>query len=178
MQISKEQLTIKSLILSGLPSGAISRTIKSILQESINLKFVSHNPEQIMLSAAEYILAYLDLGFSYFDHKELFDHVLSTVGYTEDELHILSKRNHEIPYNKSRLQNLLGRWPKSNYNSHTKAQAVDEIIKLVDSMTPGDYWFYTSKNDNEYTTLFILQIFEDCAVIHDVRNNTFHRLIK
>lgn len=178
MLTSQEQITIKSLILSGLPAGAISHTIKSILQESLNLKSVSHNHEQIMLSAAEYILAYLDLGLSYLDHKELFDSVLSAVGYTEDELYTLSKQNHAIPYNKSRLESLLGRWPKSIHNSHTKSQAVEEIIKLVDTMTPGDYWFYTSRKDGEYSTLFILQIFDDCAVIHDVRNNTFHRLIK
>lgn len=178
MLMSTEQITIKSLILSGLPSGAVSPTIKSIIQESINLKSVSHNHEQIMRSAAEYILAYLELGFSYLDHKELFDSVLASVGYSEDELRTLSKRNHEIPYNKSRLENLLGRWPKSTYNSHTKPQAVEEIMKLVDAMTPGDYWFYTAKKEGEYCTLFILQIYDDCAVIHDVRNHTFHRLIK
>lgn len=178
MHVSKEQLKIKLLILSGLPSGVISRTLKSILKESINLKAISQNPEQIMISAAEYIFAYLDLGFSYLDHKELFDTILSTVGYTDDELHVLSKRNHEVQTTKSQIDHLLGRWPKSSHNSHTKSQAIDDIIALVDSMTPGDYWFYTSKKNDEYITLFILQIFEDCAIIHDVRNNTFHRLIK
>lgn len=175
---SNDPIAIKSLILSGLPTGAVSPTIKSIIQESINLKSVSHNHEQIMRSASEYILAYLDLGFSYRDHKELFDSVLSSVGYSDDKLCALSKRNHEIPNNKAQIENLLGRWPKSAYNSHTKAQAVNEIIKLVDTMTPGDYWFYTSKNKATYSTLFILQIFDDCAVIHDVRSNTFHRLVK
>jgi len=72
----------------------------------------------------------------------------------------------------------LGRWPKSEHNSHTKAQAIDEIIHLVDTMISGDYLFYTAKQNGSYSTLFILRIFDDCAIIHDVNNNTFHRLMK
>lgn len=177
MQLSKKQIQIKTFILSGLPTGAISLTIKSILEESITLTSFSKYGEQILLSAAEYILAYLDLGFSYLDHKDLFDRILSAVGYSEDELLTLSKQNHEIPYNKAQIDNLLGRWPKSAHNSHTKAQAVDEIMGLVDTMVPGEYWFYTAKKDGTYSSFFILQIFDDCAIIHDVNNNTFHRFI-
>ncbi len=178
MLTSQNQIQIKSLILSGLPTNAVSSTMKSIITESLNLTTDSHHQKHILSSAAEYILAYLELGFSYLDHKALFDHVLSAVGYSEEELQTLSRKNHAILSNKTQLQSLLGRWPKSIHNSHTKTQAVDEIIKLVDTMTPGEYRFYTSKKAGTYSTLFILQIVDDCAIIHDVNNNTFFRLIK
>lgn len=178
MYNSDNSVRIKAFILSGLPTGAVSHTVKSILEESIKLTAVSHNAEQIMLSASEYILAYLDLGFSYLDHKDLFDRVLSSAGYSEAALQMLSRRNHEILCNKAQIDWVLGRWPRFPHNSHTKTQAVEEILQLVDTMSPGEYRYYTAKKEGTYSTLFILQIFDDCAIIHDVVQNRFYRLVK
>ena len=178
MNVSSERIKTKALILSGLPANAVSPTIASILPCSLDLQSDKQNGEQIMQSAAEYILAYLDLGFSYMEHKDIFDLVLTAVGYTTDKLDAFKKRNKEMICNKSRLGSLLGRWPKSAHNSHTKAQAIEEILRLVETMAAGEYRFFVSKKEGSYITMFVLQIAEGSAVLHDVFNNKFYRLIK
>lgn len=178
MLTSNEPISIKAVILSGFPVGAISHIVKSIAQTSIEANAFPCDQESILRCASEYILAYLDLGFSYLDHKELFDQVFTAVGYTDDDLRILSKRNRELPLNKSRIESLLGRWTHSAYSSHSKQQAVTEIIRLVEAMIPGDYCFYTARRKGEYCAMFVLHIEDGDAVIHDVLNHTFHRLVK
>lgn len=178
MLTQSQRIRIKSVILSGLSPDTISSVIESLITESLKLQPYAHNYEQVLISAAEYIFAYLDLGFSYLDHSELFDHVLSSTGYTDQDIQLLRQRNRVIIPNKAQLQQLLGRWPASPYNSHTKVDAINEIIEHVSTMSPGDYWYYTAKKDGTYTTLVILQIFNDCAIIHDVKKNKFYRLIK
>ena len=178
MVTSNEQLKIKALVLSGLPVGTIPRVVISIAEACIKLNNISHDQEPFMQCAAEYILAYLDLGFSYLDHKELFDRVLTATGYTEAELRALSKRNREFPLNKSRMEALLGRWTRSVHNSHSKSQAVAEIMRLVEEMIPGDYQFYSAKQEGDYCAMFVLHIEDGDAVLHDVVGNKFYRLVR
>lgn len=178
MLTSNEQIKIKALILSGLPVGSIPRVINTIAEACIELNGISHNQEPFMQCAAEYILAYLDLGFSYLEHKELFNRVLTAAGYTESDLRELSKRNRELPLNKSRIENLLGRWTRSSQNSHSKPQAVAEIMRLVEEMIPGDYQFYSARREGEYCAMFVLHIEDGDAVLHDVVGNKFYRLVR
>lgn len=178
MLTTNNQIKIKTLLLSGISVGAIPRVVKSIAEACIELNDISCDQEPFMQCASEYILAYLDLGFSYLDNKELFDHVLTTVGYTEVELRELSRRNRELPLNKSRIESLLGRWTHSVHNSHTKQQVIAEILRLVEAMIPGDYQFYNAKREGEYCAMFVLHIEDDDAVIHDVLGNKFYRLVR
>jgi len=178
MLTSNEQIKIKALVLSGFPVGTIPRIVTSIAEACIELNNISHDQEPFMQCAAEYILAYLDLGFSYLEHKELFDRVLTAAGYTEAELRALSKRNREFPLNKSRIEALLGRWARSSHNSHTKPQAVAEIMRLVEAMIPGHYQFYCARQEGDYCAMFVLHIEDDDAVIHDVVGNKFYRLVR
>ncbi len=178
MLTSNDQIKIKALILSGFPVGAIPRVVNSIAEACIELNVFSHDQDPFIQCAAEYILAYLDLGFSYLEHKELFDRVLTAAEYTEDDLRKLSKRNRELPLNKSRIEALLGRWTRSSHNSHTKPQAVAEIMRLVEEMIPGDYQFYHARQEEEYCAMFVLHIEDGDAVIHDVLGNKFYRLVR
>ena len=104
--------------------------------------------------------------------------MFTAAGYTQIDLRALSKRNCELPFNKSRIEHLLGRWSHSSFNSHTKPQAVAEIMRLVEGMIPGDHQFYSSRREGEYCAMFVLHIEEGDAVIHDVLGNKFYRLVR
>ncbi len=80
--------------------------------------------------------------------------------------------------NKDRLRSIIGRWPASPYNSHTIIQVVNEIISHVENNDLGEYNYYTAKKDSSCTALFRLATSSGCAILNDVFNNKFYRLIK
>lgn len=178
MKNDHSSLLIKKLVLSGLPSGSISSMIEDVVSECFHRSLAISDSHLFLQSACDYILAYLDLGFSYLEHQELFDRVLSAGGYDEDQIASFHKINTVVKLNKAQLQNILGKWSPSPNNSHTKAQAIDEIIELVTSEEKGTRHYYTTKKDGSYSTLFCLQIMDHTAIFHDVIQNKYYQLVK
>jgi len=177
MLTKTERINIKKLILAGISPGNRSTVLSSIILELLNLQTLLRS-DKPLFTASEYILAYLDLGLGYLEHRDLFDHVLTEAGFSKEEIGRFHQINPAIKLNKAKLQTLLGKWPASSHNSHTKAQAVDEIIRLVSLMQNGEYSFYTAKKDGTLTTLFVLSIADNTAIIHHVTQNKYYRLVK
>lgn len=171
-------LLVKKYVLSGLPSGSISSVTKDVVTECYRRHLSTSDPCVFLQTARDYILAYLDLGFSYLEHQELFDQVLSACGYDGNQIASLHKINTVVKLSKTQLQNILGKWSPSPNNSHTKAQAINEIIGLVTSGEKGIRHYYTAKKDGSYSTLFYLQITDHDAIFHDVIQNKYYRLVK
>ena len=178
MKPEMSSVSIKKIILSGLPAGSVSSVINDVVTECYQRHLASSDTCEFLQTACDYILAYLDLGFSYLEHRELFDRVLSAGGYDEDRIAGYQKHNTIIKLNKAQLQNILGKWFPSPNNSHTKAQAVDEIIRLVTAEIKGTYCYYTTKKDGSYSTLFRLQITDQSTLFHDVIQNKYYQLVK
>jgi len=178
MKPETSSVSIKKIILSGLPSGSVSSVVNDVVTECYQRHLASSDTCVFLQTACDYILAYLDLGFSYMERRELFDQVLSAGGYDEGLIAGYQKHNTIIKLNKAQLQNILGKWSPSPNNSHTKAQAVDEIIGLVTAEAKGTYYYYTAKKDGSYSTLFCLQITDHTAILHDVIQNKYYQLAK
>lgn len=171
-------IEIKKVILGSLYN--THATNLNLIQDIITqLDFFSNNSTiNYTLEAAEYIVAYLHLGFSYLEHKKLFDTTLRKAGFSEASINMLQKRNTPIPLNKDRLRTLFGRWPASPHNSHTINEALKEIILNVENNNIGFYQYYTAKKDGCYTALYTLTVTADYALFSDVFNNKFYSLVK
>ena len=172
-------IQIKKILLAGLyrKSSSDSPIIVEIIR---NLLFLSQNSASniYITDAAQYIFAYLQLGFGYLEYQSLFDHVLQKAGIPTNYIKELQKTNPYVTLNKDRLRSIIGRWPASPYNSHTITQVVNEIISHVENNDLGEYNYYTAKKDGSYTALYRLAISADSAILNDGFNNKFYRLIK
>lgn len=173
-------IEIKKIILSGLQTSSypISKAIENIIQELQRLSNANHAETIYISSAVQYIHAYVQLGFSYLEHKDLFDIVLGKAGFSIKYISYLQKANPVIRLNKSKVRSLIGRWPASAYNSHTVSEAVDDIISHASKGDIGVYKYYTSKKDGTYTALYQLTISSDYILFHDVFQNKYYRLMK
>lgn len=173
-------LEIKKIIIAELqgPELSASKVINTILCHFIFLYSSSFQETEIMKIAAQYIQAYLQLGFSYLEHKSLFDEVLQKAGISPKQITDLQMENPKLELNKAQIRSVMGRWTASPYNSHTIASAVDEIILHVKKKEIGSYQYYTSKKDGSYTALYQLTVSYSYALFHDVFNNRFYQLVK
>lgn len=172
------EIQTKKVLLAGLYSKNPSNpSIKKLINDLLFLSKASLSNTYIS-EAAQYVIAHLQLGFGYLEHKELFDYVLLESGMPVDYIAELQKLNPYIILNKDRLRSIIRRWPASSYNSHTITSAINEIISHVENNDLGTYNYYTAKKDGTCTALYSLTINADCAIFNDVFNNKFYRLIK
>lgn len=171
---------LKKIILLHLQNSEVSihKVIQNILNE---LLFLAESPSQrasALTAAADYILAYLDLGFSYLDHQVLFDSTLKQTGWNEQQICALHTRNAQIALNKAQLRTIMGRWPASPHNSHSITEVLDDIIYQVTHKCLGTYFYYTAKKDGEYTALYQLTVTPEYNLFFDSFQNRYYQLIE
>lgn len=178
---NKNEIEIKKILLSGLQKKEypLTRGIEDILNELLLLynHSSSHRAKYLDL-AVDYCLAYLQLGFSYLNHKELFDSVFQEADFNHTQILLLQKENKKILINRAQIRSLIGRWPNSSGNSHTILTVVEDIIYHASNNDLGVYDYYTAKKDGTYTAFYQVTVSEDCTLFHDVFCNKFYRLIK
>lgn len=177
--ITFNQIEIKKIILSGLQTSGypLHKGLDAILQELISFHTKDLKTASIR-TASQYIFAYLQLGGSYMEHQELFDHILNCAGYSEQNISTFRKSNTPIIINHTKIRSLLGRWPASPYNSHTIMNAVNEILRHCLQHEYGVYQYYTKKKDGVCTALYQLTISDDYIIFHDVFQNRYYTLIE
>lgn len=178
--LNNMDLEIKKIILSGLQTNnhSLTKVIDDIVRELQCLNNAEFSQLIYVDLAAQYIHAYLQLGFGYLEHKTLFDTMLYKAGFSTEYVLNLQKSNPAIRLNKSKIRSLIGRWPASSYNSHTVTDAVNDIIAHAFNKDIGVYKYYTSKKDGTYTALYQLTISNDYVLFHDVFQNKYYKLVK
>ena len=172
--IEIKKIVLADLMKTGIPPSVI---IHELLQNFLIISDTTMNPD-IYTNATEYLFAYLQMGFSYLENKELFDKILHRSGLSNSQIATLQKNNCIIQLNKSQIRSLLGRWPASRYNSHTITEAIDNIIYNVNNDNLGSYEYFTAKKDGSLTAFYRLTIFPEYYLFQDVTKNKFYRLIK
>lgn len=176
----KTDVEIQKVILSGLQVNnyPLSHGIEDIVHELLRLSNIDFSQTIYIELATQYIHAYLQLGFGYLEHKDLFDTLLGKAGFSAEYISNLQRSNPVIRLNKSKIRSLIGRWPASPYNSHTVTETVDEIITHAFNRDIGVYNYYTSKKDGSYTALYRLTVSNDYILFHDVFQNKYYELVK
>lgn len=173
-RIEIKKLVLADLMKTGIPPSVI---IQELLQNFLLISDINANAD-IYTNATEYLLAYLQMGFSYLENKELFDKILYRTGWSTSQITTLQKNNYVIYLNKAQIRSILGRWPASRYNSHTITEVIDNIIYNVNNDNIGNYEYFTAKKDGSLTAFYRLTIFPEYYLFHDVTKNKFYRLIK
>lgn len=172
-------IAVKKILLSGISdiNHPLSATIKIIINELLTISAPPYT-NYFYEKASEYIFAYLELGGSYFCHKNLFDYILRNAGISPAEINYLHTKNPPVVLKKGRIRSIIGKWPASPYNSHNISDAIDDIITHSLNQEYGTYQYYTAKKDGTYTALYLLYVYPDTILFLDVFRNRFYQLIK
>lgn len=178
MEQQRFDVETKRVLLAGLQQSGYSleKAIPEILGELTQLGRSSSSQELYAKTAAQFILAYLELGFSYLRHRELFDPILEWAGLDSLSVSAFWRCNPFIPLKKNPVRSMFRRWPASSRNSHTIIQAVEDVLRRVSSRDIGCYQYYTARRDGTFTSLYQLNVYEDYAIFHDVMENRYYTL--
>lgn len=179
MRYDSFDIEVKMILLENMVyrRNDIHHLIDNIINGFLTLAEVSSDTEGAMKEAAEYIFAYIRMGFSYLEHKQLFDLILTKAGCSISEIDEMHSKNSIVVANKSQIRGIIGRWRASPYNSHTITNAVNEIVYNVVHDCIGTYKYYTERKSG-YKAYYVLTISADYALFHDVNCNRFYRIIK
>ncbi|HJB07336.1 MAG TPA: hypothetical protein H9716_05655 [Candidatus Enterocloster faecavium] len=178
MEQQRFDVETKRVLLAGLQQSGYSleEALPEILEELKRLGGPSSSPKLYAKTAAQFILAYLELGFSYLRHRELFDPILEWAGLDSLSLPAFWRCNPFIPLKKSPVRSMFRKWPASPHNSHTIIQAVEDVLRRVSTGDVGCYQYYTARRDGTFTSLYQLNVYEDYAIFHDVMENRYYTL--
>lgn len=178
MEQKRFDVETKRVLLAGLQQSGYSleEALPEILEELRQLGSSSSSQALYAKTAAQFILAYLELGFSYLRHRELFDPILEWAGLDSLSVSAFWRCNPFIPLKKNPVRSMFRRWPASSRNSHTIIQAVEDVLRRVSSRDIGCYQYYTARRDGTFTSLYQLNVYEDYAIFHDVMENRYYTL--
>ena len=178
MEQKRFDVETKRVLLTGLQQSGYSleEALPEILEELRQLGSSSSSQALYAKTAAQFILAYLELGFSYLRHRELFDPILEWAGLDSLSVSAFWRCNPFIPLKKNPVRSMFRRWPASSRNSHTIIQAVEDVLRRVSSRDIGCYQYYTARKDGTFTSLYQLNVYEDYAIFHDVMENRYYTL--
>ena len=178
MEQTRFDVETKRVLLTGLQQSGYSleEALPEILEELRQLGSSSSSQALYAKTAAQFILAYLELGFSYLRHRELFDPILEWAGLDSLSVSAFWRCNPFIPLKKNPVRSMFRRWPASSRNSHTIIQAVEDVLRRVSSRDIGCYQYYTARRDGTFTSLYQLNVYEDYAIFHDVMENRYYTL--
>ncbi len=178
MEQKRFDVETKRVLLAGLQQSGYSleEALPEILEELRQLGSSSSSQALYAKTAAQFILAYLELGFSYLRHRELFDPILEWAGLDNLSVSAFWRCNPFIPLKKNPVRSMFRRWPASSRNSHTIIQAVEDVLRRVSSRDIGCYQYYTARKDGTFTSLYQLNVYEDYAIFHDVMENRYYTL--
>ena len=178
MEQKRFDVETKRVLLTGLQQSGYSleEALPEILEELRQLGSSSSSQALYAKTAAQFILAYLELGFSYLRHRERFDPSLEWAGLDNLSVSAFWRCNPFIPLKKNPVRSMFRRWPASSRNSHTIIQAVEDVLRRVSSRDIGCYQYYTARRDGTFTSLYQLNVYEDYAIFHDVMENRYYTL--
>lgn len=179
MDTKSFNIELKKIILAHLQHSApIHTIIEELLDNLLTLSMSAHAKDDALNTASEYILAYLQIGFSYLEHRVIFDTVLTQAGYNTEQISELQAKNKVILLNRPQLRSIIGRWPASPYNSHTITEAIDDIIVKATNDNYGTYHYFTARKGGKYTALYQLTVSPGYILFCDVLCNRYYQLLK
>ncbi|ANU44951.1 hypothetical protein ADH76_01390 [Enterocloster clostridioformis] len=152
---------------------SVNKTFIDAIQQLYYYYENSHNAAYLEV-ATLYIRAYLEMGFSYEDGKEVFDNVLKELG-TSRELEFpqkfyVAKR---IKLNKSQVKSMIKKWPASPHQKMRIDEVVMDIITKVKNKEIGIFYYQCAVTRDMYE----LVISENEIFFHDLRRGIFYTFI-
>lgn len=158
--------------MSSLPSRGISirETMEISTRYLYDLYLAVKNKGYLEVAALQ-IQAYLELGFAYEDHKEVFDLVLEGLG--TDRKTMFPKRFYyavKVKLNPSQVRSMIGRWPKAKSGTMHIDQVIADIIDKVQNQKYGSYEYENTGSASRYE----LVINEKECYFRNIQNNRFY----
>ncbi len=176
----EEIAAIKIMLASlGYQELSISETMRYVIGYYCSL-FRMDNNEKYLHNAVLYIYAYLEMGFVYGEHKELFDQVFTLLQDKAENYftaQLLSDKNQKKT-SRNEIKSMITRWSSSKYHSLSKEELIDDIINKMKLHDKGTYYYHSNQNPNkpEADDVYELVINDVETYLHDIRRSKFYRL--
>lgn len=179
------RLALANLQLNGMsPQEVIICSIRYLMeccisrlkeeQESQNGDMDPQKKTAMLKKAILFIQVYIELGFSYETHAELFEQVFREAGLTGDEILSFKRRfARRLRLNKSNIDYVLGRW-NPRYHSNTKKEVIDDIMEKIKNQEQGEYFYYSRRKFSEQEDVYQLVVEQDGSYFCHVNKQKYY----
>ena len=127
--------------------------------------------KEYLETAALHIQAYLEMGFEYERHGELFNQVLESLGTSREAM--FPKRfyvSRKIRLNKTQVRSMIKKWPASPRQKMKIDEVVADIMKKISEKENGIFHYQCAVTDD----LYELVISEKEIFFHDIPRGIFY----
>lgn len=132
--------------------------------------FYENDPkEEYLLGALLQIQAYLEIGFTYRSHADLFDDILGRMNLTRQD--VFPKRFYaatRVKLNKSQVRSMIRRWSGAPQNIMKITQVVEDILDKVKRQEQGVH-YYVNHTAGVEPDVYELVIQEEECFFHDLK---------
>ena len=176
---NEERLKIEAIKLSVVSTAYMGFCISEIYEETVKRlkQYYIETGEKAYLEAAVFhIHAYMEMGYKYEHKKELYDYVLEQLGI--DRMMEFPKSyvtGNKVRLNKTRVKNMISRWPVSQQRPNIN-EVVEDIICKVKNKERGVYYYDSNPTPNIQGTsgdLYELFVGDTEAVFHDIKRRRY-----
>lgn len=150
-RVNREEVEAVKLEVKHLEYHNIStkRVLATSIRYLMERSETEESPQEFLLAARARLQAYVEMGFPYEDHTEIFDKLLSRLG--TERIFEFPRRAYgtkRIALTRPQVDRLIGRWPGSKYHTMARADVVDDIIDKVTNKREGRYEYHSNANPN------------------------------
>ena len=128
----------------------------------------------MLKKAVLFIQVYIELGFSYESHAELFEQVFEAAGLTEDEVLSFKRRfAQKLKLNRTKIDSVLGR-KNPKYHSNTKKEVINDIMEKIKNKEQWEYFYYSKQKYSEQKDVYQLVVEQDGSYFCHVNKQKYY----
>lgn len=181
MIYKKEEIAAIKIVLGSLEYQSISISVTMDYATDLFCQLFQNSKDKKFLNlAVMHIIAYLEMGFVYDEHKEYFDKVFNLLQIDRESVlpQTLYAGNRSRKTSRNEIRNMIHRWSSSKYHTKTKEEVIEDIMEKVKNRKIGIYCYHSNQNPNSagMDDIYELVINEVEIYLRDVRKNKFHKI--
>lgn len=152
-------------------------TQRSLLAMGIEDMY-NRGTEECLNTALLMMHVYLNQGFLYEEHRDLFDVLLQKLGTTREQQFSCLKGMNVVPLTRAQVDHLIVKWSGSIYHTMTRSQVVDDIMEKVKKKMIGKYEYHSNANPkgNSLDYVYILEVTNNDNILYNINLNRIYRL--
>lgn len=175
-EVEAIKLALGTVQYSGI---SIKVSFELCLRKYLEL-FEHTGDSRYLRNALLHMQAFLEMGFVYEEFADLFDRILSEIGFDKEE--VFPKRFYsvaKVKLVKGEVRKMIPRWSASKYHTLPINEVVNDIIEKVTKKREGHYYYHSNQNPQKKDDdIYELVITNEECFFYDISRKKYYMFVE